>query len=149
VARLLMQADSAQRSFVGRRLAELDLHVGQELFLMQLWEKDGLSQSELMARLGCTAPTVTKTSQRLERVGLVRREREGRRRVSRVYLTQAGWDLRESVEEIWRVTERQIRAGLSDEEAESFAASLAKVTESFNKASPRSVAQSALARSSA
>lgn len=129
-----MQADSAQRTFIARRLALLDLHVGQELFLMKLWEKDGLTQSELMARLGCTAPTVTKTAQRLERVGLVRRERGGRPRVSRVYLTQAGWDMREPVEEIWQITERQLRAALSGEEAASLAASLARLIDSFTKA---------------
>src|SRR5215216_6678074 len=46
----------AHRALVGDALAELGLHLGQDLLLEQLWRQDGLSQSSLVARLGLQRP---------------------------------------------------------------------------------------------
>ncbi|HEV7824608.1 MAG TPA: MarR family winged helix-turn-helix transcriptional regulator [Mycobacteriales bacterium] len=116
----LMEADHAQRAFVARRLAALGLHVGQEQLLMRLWDADGVTQSGLVARIGCAAPTLTKALQRLERVGLVRRERGGRPRVSRVYVTDAGRRLQVDVERIWEDAEQRLRVAMSPAEYEMF-----------------------------
>ena len=69
----LIKVVKAHRNQMAARLLPLGLHVGQELLLNQLWRQDGLTQGELIARLGVEPPTVTKTLQRLERAGLVRR----------------------------------------------------------------------------
>ncbi|MDQ3794653.1 MAG: MarR family transcriptional regulator [Actinomycetota bacterium] len=57
-------------------MAEVELHVGQEMVLIELWREDGLRGGELAERLGVVSPTVTKMLRRLERCGLVSRRRD-------------------------------------------------------------------------
>lgn len=99
---------------IGASFAELGIHPGQDRLLSELWAEDGLSQSELIARLGVEPPTVSGTVQRLEQAGFVRREPDpANRRVSRVYLTDAGRGLEEPVRMALREAEEQLLDGLS------------------------------------
>ncbi|MEV4896604.1 MarR family transcriptional regulator [Nonomuraea sp. NPDC055795] len=113
----LIKITKVHRYRVAAELTELGLHVGQEMLLNQLWREDGLSQSELIARLGVEPPTVTKTIQRLERAGFVRRTPDPKRpRLSHVHLTEAGKALRAPVEEIWERNDREVLAQLAPED---------------------------------
>lgn len=99
----VMQLAHAQRSMAGQRLTALGLFPGQELVLGQLWIADGCSQKDLLTALGLDHSTIAKSVQRLEKAGLVRRERsldDGR--VTLVHLTDAGRALQEPVQDIWR-----------------------------------------------
>jgi DNA-binding MarR family transcriptional regulator len=117
-SRLVTVAKLLARNF-GERFASLPLHVGQDRLLLELFEQDGLSQSELIERLGVEPPTVTGTVQRLERDGLLRREPDpANRRVSRVFLTDAGRALEGPVKDAWLQIERQVTADLSAAERE-------------------------------
>lgn len=109
----LLKVVKTYRFRIAAGLAPLGLHPGQEFLLNQLWGEDGLTQSELIARLGVEPPTVTKTLQRLERAGIVTRTQEQR---TRVHLTEQGKALREPVEAVWREADEDLRAGLSDED---------------------------------
>ncbi|WP_394838225.1 MarR family transcriptional regulator [Pendulispora rubella] len=105
------------------RLAELGLQLGQDMLLRLLWEKDGLSQSELIARLGVEPPTVTKAIGRLEKEGLVTRRRDpDDARVSRVHLTPRAKRLRDPVMQVWADMEARALAGLSEEERQTLRA---------------------------
>ncbi|WP_219469387.1 MarR family winged helix-turn-helix transcriptional regulator [Nonomuraea rhizosphaerae] len=115
----LIIAMKQKRHRMAAAMAPLGLHVGQEFLLNKLWHEDGLTQSELIARLGVEPPTVTKTIQRLERAGFLRRSRDADRpRVSRVWLTDAGRALREPVERIWAELDEELVNGLGEEERE-------------------------------
>jgi MarR family transcriptional regulator, organic hydroperoxide resistance regulator len=115
-SRVVTIAKLLARNF-GERFASLPLHVGQDRLLLELYERDGLSQTELIGRLGVEPPTVTGTVQRLERDGLLRREPDpANRRVSRVYLTDAGRALEQPIKDAWIEIERQLIAELSPEE---------------------------------
>ncbi|MGR6913978.1 MarR family winged helix-turn-helix transcriptional regulator [[Actinomadura] parvosata] len=115
----LIKLMKAHRNQLAAALVPLGLHVGQELLLNQLWREDGLTQGELIARLGVEPPTVTKTLQRLERVGVVHRAPDpDRPRIGRVYLTDAGKALREPVEAIWRRLDEDLQRGFTQEERE-------------------------------
>ncbi|MEV0621643.1 MarR family transcriptional regulator [Nonomuraea sp. NPDC050404] len=115
----LIKVMKAHRNELAAALIPLGLHAGQELLLNQLWREDGLTQGELIARLGVEPPTVTKTLQRLERAGFVFRSPDPERpRVGRVYLTDAGRALREPVEEIWLRTDEELLKDLTSEERE-------------------------------
>ncbi|TMR94166.1 MarR family winged helix-turn-helix transcriptional regulator [Nonomuraea basaltis] len=115
----LIKLMKTQRNQLAAALAPLGLHVGQEMLLNQLWREDGLTQGELIARLGVEPPTVTKTLQRLERAGFVYRAPDpDRPRVGRVHLTDAGKALREPVEEIWSRMDEDLQRGLDDAERE-------------------------------
>lgn len=113
----LIRLVKAYRNLLAAELAKLDLHVGQEMLLNQLWREDGVSQTVLIERLGVEPPTVTRTLQRLERSGFVHRRAEpGPRRVLRVYLTERGRALRGPVEAAWRRVEERVLGTLSEEE---------------------------------
>jgi MarR family transcriptional regulator, organic hydroperoxide resistance regulator len=129
-SRVVTVAKLLARNF-GERFRRLPLHVGQDRLLLELFEHDGLSQSELIERLGVEPPTVTGTVQRLERDGLLRREPDpANRRVSRVYLTDAGRALEQPIKDAWLEIEGQLVAELSPEERE-------QLLELLNKLRPR------------
>jgi MarR family transcriptional regulator, organic hydroperoxide resistance regulator len=114
--------------FVGDRLAPLGLHTGQERLLAVLWEQEGLSQSELVARLAVQPPTVTAALQRLEREGFLRREPDpSNRRVSRVYLTDRGRSVEAPVRNIFSEAESRFLGELSAAEREQLVAILDRV----------------------
>jgi DNA-binding MarR family transcriptional regulator len=100
-----------------REIEGYDLRVGQEMLLLQLWEADGITQSQLVERLMVEPPTVTKMLQRLEAAGLVeRRPDPDDARVSRVFLTEKGRTLEQAVAVTWDRIELQATAGMTQEE---------------------------------
>lgn len=132
----LTKLAKAHRALVSDAFAELGLHLGQDLLLSQLWAEDGLAQSELIARLGVEPPTVTKMLQRMERAGLLRRERAPMGgRVWHVYLTDRGRTLERPVREIRAEVERRLLAGLRPEELASLRPLLARLTANLEEGS--------------
>ncbi|GAA2215513.1 MarR family winged helix-turn-helix transcriptional regulator [Nonomuraea monospora] len=124
----LIKLMKAHRNQLAAALVPLGLHVGQELLLNQLWREDGLTQGELIARLGVEPPTVTKTLQRLERAGIVYRAPDpDRPRIGRVYLTDTGKALREPVQQVWNQLDEDLQRGFTPEERE-LLAKLLRVT---------------------
>jgi DNA-binding MarR family transcriptional regulator len=118
----------AHRGSVGDLLAEIGLHVGQEMVLIELWEKDGLRGGELAERLGVEPPTITKMLRRLERCGLVSRHQDPEdARSFRVYLTDEGRSLEGPVNRCWERAEEKILAGMSAGERRTFHRLLTKV----------------------
>jgi DNA-binding MarR family transcriptional regulator len=91
----------AQRLFTRAlqlRFAPHGVSVGQWPLLLYLWQEDGLTQKELSRRVHIEEPTTTRTLGRMERDGLVRRERNPRnRRQVKVYLTERGQALRDEL----------------------------------------------------
>ena len=104
----------AHRGNVGEVLAEVGVHVGQEMVLIELWEQDGLRGGELADRLGVEPPTITKMLGRLEGCDLVERRRDPEdARSFRVYLTGEGRSLEGSVTRCWEEVEEKAFAGMS------------------------------------
>lgn len=81
---------------LGDRLAPHEVSIGQWAVLLVLWAEDGLSQTELSRRVAIEDATMVRNLDRMERDGLVRRERDPRdRRRSRIFLTERGRALRD------------------------------------------------------
>ena len=77
-------------------LEPLDLTYPQYLVLLQLWEKDGQSVSELGGPLFLDSGTLTPLLKRMEKAGLVSRSRDKiDERLVRVVLTPKGSAMRE------------------------------------------------------
>ena len=90
------------RILAARLLREVGLHTGQELLMMRLWESGPQRQADLAAEFGTDSASMTRTVQRLERAGYVRRVPDpGDGRATRVEPTPASLALRAQVEEIW------------------------------------------------
>lgn len=114
---LIARVAKAHRCLLGSMLADYQLHIGQENLLMLLWECDGRSQSELSDLMEVEPPTVTKMLNRLEKGGLLERQRDPiDARICRIYLTDAGWALEEPVQQIWQDLEARLTAHFTVEE---------------------------------
>jgi DNA-binding MarR family transcriptional regulator len=114
---LLAQVCRLHHSRARALLEELGLFRGQPPLLFALWEKEGLTHSELAGHLHVQPATITKMIQRMERAGFVERSQDAEdQRVSRVYLTDAGRNTRDAVERVLRELEEQTFAGFSSEE---------------------------------
>ena len=124
----LAKVCKAHRGNVGELLSEVGLHVGQEMVLIELWERDGLRGGELAERLGVEPPTVTKMIRRLESCGLVERRQDPQdARSFRAYLTKEGRSLEGPVARCWERVEERTFAGMSVGERRNFHRLLAKV----------------------
>ena len=118
----------AHRGNVGGLLAEVGLHVGQDMVLVELWQNDGLRGGELACRLGVEPPTVTKMLRRLEGVGLVeRRPDPADARSFLAYLTEDGRVLEGPVARIWERVEEKTLVGLDAAERRELGRLLTKV----------------------
>ncbi|AXI80778.1 MarR family winged helix-turn-helix transcriptional regulator [Peterkaempfera bronchialis] len=113
----------AHRAYAAGKLRDLGLHPGQELLLMQLLDRDGQTQSELLESVGLDHSTVSKSLRRMQQAGLLTREpAEHDRRVLNVRLTDRGREMREPLEAMWSALERISVQGLDEGEIESFIA---------------------------
>ncbi len=90
------------RLLASQLLREVGLHPGQELVMMHLWEHGAQRPSDLVRMLGSDAATMTRTVQRLERAGFVRRRPSATdRRATLIESTPAGLAVRGRVESLW------------------------------------------------
>ena len=102
-------------------LLELGLYPGQELILLQLYEKDGQTQTDLQRAVRLDHSTVSRTIRRMEQAGLVaRRPSENDKRAMNVSLTDHGRALRPSVVKLWSTVENAIAEVLTDDQRADF-----------------------------
>lgn len=129
---VLAKTCRAHRARVGAALAEVGLHAGQEMILLELWKEDGLKGGELAARLGVEPPTVSRMLGRLEGCGLLERRRDPEdARSFRVCLTARGRELQGPVEDLWQRVEDRSFEGMSEKEKLLLKGLLARVRENL------------------
>ncbi|MGW0425311.1 MarR family winged helix-turn-helix transcriptional regulator [Streptomyces sp. NPDC003015] len=133
----IFQLARAHRARAAAMLREMDLHPGQELLLMQLLDRDGQTQSELLDSVGLDHSTVSKSLRRMQEAGLLVREPAAHdRRVMVVHLTDKGRALREPLAAMWRTLEVASARDLSAEQAESFVRIAYAITDAINSSGP-------------
>ena len=114
---LMVKVTKAHRALVSLTLKKMDLHIGQERLLMQLWQEDGLTQTQLCDRLYVEPPTLTKMLRRLEKTELLEKRKDcDDARISRIFLTDKGHSFQQPITELWLELEEKILANLSLEE---------------------------------
>ncbi|NRQ39693.1 MarR family transcriptional regulator [Nonomuraea sp. NN258] len=120
VNRALNKMSKLYRAAKARKLAALGLHPGQDVLLWVLaQERDGMTVSQLAARLGVEQPTATRSLARLETGGWFRREPVATdRRQVRVVVTDAGHKLVPDIERAWTELAEQTMGGVSKEQRE-------------------------------
>ena len=117
ISYLLVQVCRAHRGCANDALTDIGLYAGQEMFLLHLWEHDGLTQSQLVEHMCVQPATVSKMLDRMEKAGLVMRRPDPEdSRVSRVYSTEQGRILQNAVSDVWGALEERTVAGFSTEE---------------------------------
>jgi DNA-binding MarR family transcriptional regulator len=135
----IFQLARAHRAYAAALLREMDLHPGQELLLMQLFDRDGQTQSELLESVGLDHSTVSKSLSRMQDAGLLVREpAEHDRRVMVVHLTGRGRAMREPIAALWQTLEEVSARNLSERQTESFVDTANAITEAIhNRALPQ------------
>ena len=113
----MVKVTRAHRALASAALSKMNLHIGQERLLMQLWEEDGLTQTQLAERLCIEPPTLTKMLSRLEKTKLLEKRRDTEdARICRVFLTEKGYAFQKPITDLWLELEETILANLSVEE---------------------------------
>ncbi|UWR67594.1 MarR family transcriptional regulator [Phaeobacter inhibens] len=110
LARLFAQA-------LQERIQPLGLSIGVFPIMLHLWEEEGLTQKQLVQRVGIEQGTMANTLKRMERDGLVVSQRDlsdGRRREIR--LTEHGRSLRSPALRIAEEQNTYMLSGLTKEE---------------------------------
>lgn len=117
VFHLLIKVCRAHQKKTRELLEKIGLHWGQPPLLHVLWEKEGRTQTELCEILKISSATIAKMVCRMENEGFITKkvDREDRR-VSRIYLTEKGREVREKVKEIERTVEEICVEGFTPEE---------------------------------
>ncbi len=116
-AYLLAHVCKTHRNKAAELLADIDLYVGQEMFLLQLWQQDGLSLSEMAELVHVQAATASRMLDRMEAAGQVERRQDVEDgRVSRIFLTPVGHNLHDPVHDMWAELENITVAGLTTDE---------------------------------
>ncbi|WP_327743776.1 MarR family winged helix-turn-helix transcriptional regulator [Streptomyces europaeiscabiei] len=129
----IFQLARAHRARAAAMLREMDLHLGQELLLMHLLDRDGQTQSELLESVGLDHSTVSKSLRRMQDSGLLVREpAEHDRRVMVVHLTDKGRAMREPLAAMWRALEETSALNLSAQQAESFVRTAYAIADAIN-----------------
>ncbi len=98
---------------------------------MQLLERDGQTQSELLAAVGLDHSTVSKSLRRMQEAGILTREPAAHdRRVLVVRLTDQGRALRGSLEAMWAALEQVSVGNLDADTIEHFIATCGVIRQS-------------------
>ncbi|WP_221348215.1 MarR family winged helix-turn-helix transcriptional regulator [Streptomyces beigongshangae] len=119
----VFQLARAHRGRAAAMLRAMNLHPGQELLLMQLYDRDGQTQAELLERVDLDHSTVSKSLRRMQDAGLLTREPARHdRRVMVVRLTAAGRAPQQSITDMWRTLEQISVRDLTPEQVEMFTA---------------------------
>ena len=104
-----------------RRIAPLGIVPGQFPALLALWQKDGLTQKELLSMLAVEQATLANTLTRMERDGLiVRKEHPADARARTIHLTEKARSVRDAAYRAAEDTNEEALAGFSDKEREGF-----------------------------
>ncbi|WP_274651096.1 MarR family winged helix-turn-helix transcriptional regulator [Paenibacillus humicola] len=85
--------------------------------LIMLWEKEGLTQKEMVRVLGIQPASMTFLLRGLENKGLIIRKQDAAdSRINRIFLTEKGFELKDPCLDIVEKGERVLRTGFSQEE---------------------------------
>ncbi len=104
-----------------QRISPLGIVVGQFPILLELWQKDGVSQKELLGKIDVEQATLANTLNRMERDGLVKRTKNPTdARAQLIWLTEKASGIRAEAYEAAQTVNAQALAGLSAEEQRQF-----------------------------
>lgn len=110
-------AERASRKAIGDELAGSGVHIGQELVLAKLLHLGALPVAKLAHVLDVEVPTATRTTQRMEAAGLVRRVKcaKDARQVN-IELTEQGLETARTVQRLHARAGRRAVQGMTAEE---------------------------------
>lgn len=130
---VLLKVFRAHQRLVRCKMRYLGLHRGQPPVLFALYENDGMSNSEMAEYLEITPATLTNKVKRMEKSQLVvRRGDPDDERLSRIYLTDKGRGLMDTLRGSMLDMDEILLSGFSDFETQQLKNLLAKIVENVD-----------------
>jgi len=116
------------------RISSLGITAGQFPILLELWKQDGLSQKQIVERIGVEQATVANTLNRMARDKLIKREQSSSDgRVQLIRLTKRAKELQEAgYKAAWAQNDKAM-SKLSREDTATFVALSNKVIEGLRE----------------
>lgn len=112
------------------RIRPLGLAPAQFMTLLELWESDGLTQRDLLARLDVEQATMANTLARMERDGLIeRRAHATDARAKTIHLTSRARDLRSPAQAAARDVNAMALGHLNGDDLDLFVSTMRKAVE--------------------
>lgn len=128
------QTDLTLTNYIKSKLAPFNLAPEQNLIMMLLWEKDGLTQNEIAEKLKKDKTNIARMVFNLEQKGFIRRQcRENDRRCLKVFLTQEGEKLGHCITEITEEFNSLVCKGITEEELKAVRKILGKMCVNVQK----------------
>ncbi|MGG3466306.1 MarR family transcriptional regulator [Neobacillus pocheonensis] len=114
---LIHQTDLTLTSYIKAKLAHLNIAPEQNLILLLLWERDGLTQNEIAKKLDKDKTNIARMLCNLEKKGFIRRKmNEFDNRSFNVFLTEDGKKLSEQMIPIAEEFNNIVCSGITREE---------------------------------
>lgn len=114
------------------RIKPLGLAPAQFMTLLELWEEDGQSQKQLVAKLDVEQSTMANTLARMERDDLIaRRPHPEDGRAQLIFITEKARDLEQPAKAAASIQNARALAEFSEEEIEQFIQLMAKAIRSM------------------
>jgi DNA-binding MarR family transcriptional regulator len=120
-----VRASKVMRAAQETAMRRHGLHLGQNLVLAALWERDGRTPGDIAATLNVTTPTIVKMATRMANAGLLTRRRDHPdNRLVLLYLTESGRAVRGAVEDELERLEARVTDGLTEQEVAALTSAL-------------------------
>lgn len=111
------KTDLLLTSFIKTKLETFNLAPEQNLIMMLLWEKDGLTQNQLVQRLTKDKTNIARMASNLEQKGFIYRSHSDEdKRSIRLFLTPVGKQLGEEVIPVAEAFNKTVCEGLTRDE---------------------------------
>lgn len=126
------KVDLTLTNFIKAKLEPYNLAPEQNLIMMLLWEKDGLTQNQLVEKLDKDKTNIARMAANLENKGFIKRVNcENDRRSVKLFLTPCGEKLGEEIIPIAEEFNDIVCRGISQEELDKVEETLTKMTENI------------------
>lgn len=120
--------------FITKRMEKYNIGQGQFMFLLELYIEDGRNQEELSKVLKIDKGTTARAIKKLEEEGYIERFKDEKdKRSNKIYLTQKGRDVKESIFSVLDDWERKMSEHLDESEKELMIKLLEKVCLNIDK----------------
>ena len=125
---LLKRTSQRMEQTMAKELSKIDLDVKYFAVIMTLWEKEGVTQTELSKAVGVPGYTTTRILDKMEEMQYVQRRLDpNNRRAHRIFLTKQGRDIGKCLPAVVRKANSAFFSSLSTERKDWLVRTLQKV----------------------